>query len=73
VDAGIGPPRALNLDRAIEELFGRFSELPLHRSRIALLLPAAILCAVVFYGELPAFQLTSVASRERWNVIMKRF
>ena len=56
--ARVGAPRALDVHRASEELLRRFPQLALHGSRVVLFLPAAILRAVVFDGQLPGFQLT---------------
>ena len=50
VNACIRASRALDIQRALEEILGRFPQLALYRSRVALFLPAAVLGAVVLDG-----------------------
>ena len=60
VYACVGTAGPLNLDFFSQEILGRLAQLALHGSRVVLLLPTAVLGAVVFERELPGFQFLSV-------------
>src|SRR5580704_6619104 len=83
VHAGIGAARSLQLHFACQEILGGLAKLPLHRARVALLLPSTVLGSVVLDGQLPAFrflrfrwggfQFPSVAPPEVDDAMMNRF
>ena len=63
VDSGVGSPSGLNLHLGVKEILCCLPELPSHGPCVILLLPAAVLGAVVFQRELPGFQSPSIAGR----------
>ena len=69
VDAGVRASSALQLDRCAQVILGRLAKLAHHGSGVLLLLPATVLCAIVFEYQLPGFQFPSVLMSKSWHAM----